>query len=302
MSQLHTLHRTSRRYGLNDCSTIPFGFNTAVLNWSSRIVANGGVAPSHNTMVAVNNFYNGLAATPIMSKIKSLNCYAPDNLMACLTPLINTYGNDPWTNFNNNFKLEDLTVNGLMGNGGSAGSSTVKYLDTGVLGTNYSSDSICGLTVYAYTKGPGGDSNSCDAGYSDKYGTDSTVLSFYRGNTNTFEYCGYNLSDGACTFNSTDVGYLSGNRITNANECMYFANSSNAHTLVGNVVTTGTGTRGAHKIFVHAFNYWQGGENWAASTSRISFAAIHDGLTSSESATFFTLIDTMRRQMGGGYV
>jgi hypothetical protein len=278
-----------------------------VVDWINRIIKNGGTKPSQNTISAVNRFYHNIDSTTIIGKIKSLNCYVPDNLIACLTPLINTYGNDPWTNYNNNFVAGDLTINGLIGNGGAYYLTTTKYLDTGVLGTNYLNDNTAGLTVYAYTSGlnAGGDGGTYDAGYTNWDGTDGDALSFHRSNGNTFGFWAYNINDGTCLFSSTNTGYLSGNRISISDERMYFANSSNTHAQVGNTVTSGTGTRGAHNIYVHAGYLWSnspiGPDPFGASTSRISFAAVHDGLTASESSQFFNFIQAYRQQIGGGW-
>lgn len=152
-----------------------------VVDWVNRIIKNGGTKPSQNTISSINHFYHNIASTTIFGKIQSLNCYVPDNLIAAITPLIKTYGNDPWLNNNSQFVIGDLTINGLIGNGGTQfNQSTVKYLNTGVLGTNYSSDNTAGLTLYVYAAGlnTGGDGGTYDAGYTNDDGSDASALSF----------------------------------------------------------------------------------------------------------------------------
>jgi hypothetical protein len=281
-----------------------------VIDWVIRVQKNGGTKPSQNTISAVNHLYHNIATTAILGKIKALNCYVPDNLTACLTPLLKTYGNDPWTN--SNFVSADLTINGLVGNGGSQFGGA-KYLITGVLGTDYSADSTAGMTLYAYTSGlNGSDGGTYDAGYTNDDGSDGTSLSFHRSNATTLAYWAYKDNDGGalggeCDFNwgsfpSMGQGYLSGNRISTSDQRLYFGNSSNPHAQVGNTVTVGTGARGAHSIYFHTTNHWNFGGPFGASTSRISFAAIHDGLTASESSQFYSFIQSFRQQIGGGWV
>jgi hypothetical protein len=272
-----------------------------VVDWVNRVQINGGTKPSQNTILAVNHFYHNIASTTILGKIKSLNCYVPDNLTACLTPLINTYGNDPWTNYGS-FVSADLTINGLISDGVS------KFLNTGVLGTNYSTDSTSGLTIYGYVSGQGGDIGTYDAGYTNDNGSDAAAISFHFTNNLILGFLAYNFGDGVSEYTYTPAsfgkGYLSGNRISTSDERMYFANSSNAHAQVGNTITSGTGTRGAHNIFVHAVFHWNAGGTtpFGISTSRISFASIHDGLTINESSQFYNFIQSFRQQIGGGWV
>ena len=281
-----------------------------VVDWVNRVQNNGGAKPSQNTISAVDHFYRGLDATTILGKVKSLCCYVPDNVIACITPLIKAYGYDPWLNNNNQFVSSDLTVNGLMGNGaGYSNQSVVKYLNTGVLGTNYSSNTA-GLTVYAYTAGLqlGGDGGTYDAGYTNSAGSQAVAMSFLWHNSYQLAFFAYGESgNAAATYSYSPppyyYGYLSGNLASGTNETLYFANSSYPHALVGS--STYTGAAAAYPIYVHAVNHTDASPpqiTFGASTSRISFVAIHDGLTSNESSQFFNLIQTFRKRIGGGWV
>jgi hypothetical protein len=103
-------------------SVLSVTFN-AVSDWSARIVAAGGAAPSAGTQTAVDTWWTGLSQS-IKNQIIALNFFAPDNLTAACTPFIKGPGNAVWTN--NNFVGGDLSVSGLQGNG------TTKFLDTGL--------------------------------------------------------------------------------------------------------------------------------------------------------------------------
>ncbi len=276
-----------------------------VVDWVNRVQKNGGAKPSQNTIVAVNDFYHNIASTTILGKVKSLNCYVPDNVIAAITPLINTVGRDPWLNNNNQFVAADLTINGLKGNGSDQfNTSVVKFLDTGVSGSNYSNDNTAGLTVYAYTTGLSADAGTYEAGYTNDDGSDGASISFHDNNANIFRFWAFNLNNGGCLFSSTGSGYLSGNRISSTDMRMYFANASIAHSQVAINTGLNTGARAAHNIFVHAVYHWNAGGlvTFGASPSRLSFAAIHDGLTSNESGQFFSFIQAYRQQIGGGWV
>jgi hypothetical protein len=88
-----------------------------VANWALRVSINGGASPSTNTQIALTTFMQSLYNNNIYSKMISVNCLVPDNLIAASTPLIFIAGNSLWTN--HNFVSGDLTVNGLLGNGSS---------------------------------------------------------------------------------------------------------------------------------------------------------------------------------------
>ena len=104
---------------------VPNG-DAAVAAWVARVVANGGATPSASTQTAASTFWNSVSA--LQSQVICLNFFAPDNLIACLTPFIKGPGNDPW--INHNFVTGDLSVTGLQGNGSN------KYVDTGITWAN----------------------------------------------------------------------------------------------------------------------------------------------------------------------
>ena len=80
----------------------------AVYSWADRVVTNGGLYPSSSTIYAVGAFYQGLIDYSLLSELNIVNCFVPDNLVACRTPLVVGIGSDPWTNVN--FATSDLTI------------------------------------------------------------------------------------------------------------------------------------------------------------------------------------------------
>ena len=84
---------------------------------------------------------------------------------------------------------------------------------------------------------------------------------------------------------------------------MFFANSTYPHIQIG---TTATGTMSQVKqaVPVYLFTTYviDSDGTYGNTNSRISFAALHDGLTASESSALYNLVQTMRTSLGGGYV
>jgi len=260
--------------------------HVVVVDWAQRVVINGGASPSLATKAAMHTFCTGLDTASLASKLAALNCFASDSLIAALTPLYYNAGSDPWTN--HNFVVGDLTVNGLIGNGSS------KYLQTGVKpGDVGGQPNSGGLTIYYFT-------NPNDNGaelVGNSGGIPQFGLQFYAG-TVYFDCYAYNtgrISKAASAF----TGYVSGNRTTAAREDLYTANSGTAHSSV----VSGTGAPGAlstNELYCFAAN--NAGVAAYQSAKRLSFAAIHSGLSSGESSTFYSLIQALRTALGGGFV
>lgn len=266
------------------------GPSPPVLSWSQRVVANGGAAPSQATLDALDTFYAALVAAGLDSKMIAVNVYAPDSLIACLTPFIVGPGNDPWTNLGGNFTASELTVDGLQGNGTNMG------LDTGLILADDVSDNDHGLTLYTFSAI---DENKRDAGVLENGGAfqyhhialASTLLNF-------------NTPDAASTLsvaNSTFGGYVCMQRIDATNINAYRANSGTAHALLGTQTNAQTGTLPAtYSLYIHGSN--EVGSLTFPCTRRLSFAAIHSSFSSTQSSDFFDAIQQLRTDFGGGFV
>src|SRR5262249_42790513 len=102
---------------------------------------------------------------------------------------------------------------------------------------------------------------------------------------------------------SPGAGYYSSQRTSSTSHKLYFANSGNAHAQIGSTDSTSfAGSYPNSTIYSHAEHLTTLGVQFYT-TDRISFwAAIVPGFSSTESATFFSMVQTLRTNLGGGYV
>jgi hypothetical protein len=267
--------------------------HATVQDWSNRVQKNGGALPSGDTQRALSDFMKGMDAYNLTPKVKSINCFVPDNLTAALTPLVRIYGNDPWTNVN--FIASDLTINGLKGDG------IGKYLRTGVIPNGFMAAESAGSIYYLVTAGNTNYNciGSCDdtgrlrngwdttAGYGN-YAQSWADANQAKGNNNTAWFVGYICAAKTAT-----------NLIT-----LYWANSTTPHTASG--INTGTDPGGSSIPSSRECAVFSGNEGGvfapAGNSGRLSFAALSRGLLADESKNLYTLIQAMRQQLGGGYV
>jgi hypothetical protein len=264
--------------------------HATVLNWASRVVTNGGAAPSTATKQALHVFCVGLDSASLTAKMKAVCCFAPDNLIASITPLIKVAGNDPWTNVGP-FAAGDLTVNGLIGNASS------KRLTTGVTpSTALASVNDAGLTLYVSSVTNG---TYRDTGFyaSDNLHTFALSVS-YSGNVA--------LAIGKDTLQvgvaSPGAGYYSGNRDSNTSLKLYYAKAASAHAQLG-ATQAGDNTGGALAGSVVPLFCLLANVTYANYTqNRVSFAAYHTSLSLSDSGNLFPLVQALRTALGGGHV
>jgi hypothetical protein len=261
--------------------------------WATRVVANGGVAPSQATKDAIANFQCGLITDGLDTLMISWNAIVPDNLIAAKTPqLVGTGGDDPW-NDGGGFVGGDLTVNGLKatGNPGAA-----KQMATGLNPTTiYASDNDGGITFYSFDNDGGANATS---------GLTATgIMDLQQFAGSTFSDC---YGAGTGRINAADAnftGYVSGNRTAANAHAVYQANSVTPHhTLVSGAGASDTARPNNGGPGVGAgINFWAIGSGGTFSNQRLSFCAIHHGLTSAQSALFFARIQTLRQALGGGF-
>ncbi len=263
-----------------------------VIAWRTTVLNNGGSAPSMNTMKALDWFYKSLRRTSIFNKIKSLNCFVPDNLVACRVPLIANYGLPMWTN--HVFTNSDVTVDGIKGNGSST------YLQTGVIPATDLSLGSAGLTLYSMSD-VGEDKAECDA----NLGTPNDQFGFNgvkRTNSKAYFVCFRQDANGSINPANTDgSGYFSGNRISSTACSIYTAKERRTHTNLGSIAAT-SGALVNYELYVFGSNLTGSPQAGNYSARRLSFLAIHDGLTLEESMVFFQIIQTFRKKIGGGFV
>lgn len=260
--------------------------------WAAQVVTNGGAAPSSTTICAFDTFWSAVVTAGIDSKMLSVNCMAPDSLIAARTPLYKTAGNALWTDAVTPFASGDLTVNGLKSDGAN------KYLKTGIIPSSHiPSATSAGLTVYV-TENPG----SAPRG----------EIGCYDGNTFLLDvdYSGlvlwdcWNFSTGAGRVEVSGyanwTGFMSGNRTASNATAVYKAKSSVPFATVGSHTGSG-GSRPSSEIFAFCIHLG-GGTVSDITTRRLSFVAIHTGLTSGEAQSLYNAIQAMRTTLGGGYI
>lgn len=261
--------------------------HTTVQDWSRRVVKNGGALPSGDTHRALSNFCGGLDKYGLASKMRAVNCFVPDNLIASTTPLIKTYGNDPWTNAA--FVASDLTIAGLKGDG------STKYLDTGVNPSTALAVGSAGCSIYVSLGNTG---NESDNGVWSATPAANQMGMYISYGGSSYWDC-WNSNGGRTSgANASFTGFITFNRTSTTSENVYKASSTVPYTAIA--VASGQssiGTQPNANIYIFRQNGNTGG-----SSKRFSFAAIHDGLSVNDGASFFNLVQTMRQQLGGGYV
>lgn len=259
-------------------------YDSLVIDWLNRVAINGGstnlTTAFPSKISALNTFCQSLRSFGLLSKIKSLNTFFPEcdgannppNLVGMLTPLIKTVGNDPWTN--NNFVVGDATVNGLLGNG------STKYLETNIDPSAVYTSSNSGYTCYVYFPGS----------VLRFIGLDASEYYFRIGGTTWRNSHWTVLQQGSVAYG----GYVSSNHV-GGNLSSYIANSSNPHaSLASQSVTDTAPPAGTLRLL--------GNINANYFSEKMSFAAIHNGLTTQESSDFYNIIQTLRTGFGGGYI
>lgn len=263
-----------------------------VADWVARVVANGGASPSAGTQAALATFIMSCASDGTLSLLKSFCFFPADSLTAAITPVLVGGGNDPWTN--SGFVSGDLDMNGLKGNGSS------NYLNTGLIpGTVFSSDANGGLSVYAYT---GNNLGSIELGCE---GSGYNINSFhmYVDWSDGVTYCDiFGASGGRMSAsNSAWRGFVTGNRTASNAASLYKANSLTTFAAINSIATASDQTRSTTRpVFCFAVN--SNGTAGVYSSKRLSFAAVHDGLDSTQASNFYTRVYQLRKDLHGGYV
>ena len=291
---IHTLHRGSRRYSLNDYPVsssmiawagfpVPAAHLAITTNWSEKVVSNGGATPSDGTLTAIDNFWTTLVNYDLTGSIYEMNIYAPDSLIACTTPLTSSVNNLSWSN--HNFLSGDLTVNGLKGDG------STKYLDTGISPARIFNTGSAGLTYYI-TSTPGGATEGVEPGFRTYW------------NNNPIYWDCWNTGGGRLSTNpasSSRAGFISWVRTTTAASAVYYASVASGSTVQN--IASGTGQNnigsppGGPTIW---FNGCNGLSQWFSVP--ISFAALHAGMSVTQSQGLFNAVKTLRNALGGGAV
>lgn len=275
------------------------GVHANVIDWAKRVVTNGGAFPSRTSILAMDGFYRAVVAAGIDTKMKSCCVFVPDGIIAASTPIFKAYGNDPWTNTGaSGFSSSSLTIMGLKGTGND-------YFNTGVAPTTaFASDNTGGLSLYAIDDGPvflgGPDIGVWDATSFNANNKNFGLYAVFSDNNCYWDCFGSGTGRISASNIANPGGYISGNRTASNATAIYHAHSRLAHA----TLTSGSGVPNATRPTknVYCFGLNLNGTSYTASSIRLSMAAIHDGLTSSESSAFFDAIQACRKALGGGFV
>ncbi len=264
--------------------------------WAANVVLQGGAAPASGTISAINTFWAALVSAGIDTKMVAINVFAPDNLTATRVPILARAGNAIWTN--HNFVSGDLSTSGLKGDGSS------KYLDTGIIPNSMpgTTDSSAGLSLLMSVNPSS--TNGFDIGCGGNV-TNSQFAVHINGISNTTPFICWTFTTSGTTYinpappSATFAGFISGNRTASNALAVYAASTSHAFSTLG----TGSGSNsstafGPSPLCVFALNSLGSITNYSNRT--LSFAAIHAGLTSTETQALYNAVAALRTSLGGG--
>jgi hypothetical protein len=267
----------------------PYGFLYDMgLLWSNNVVRNGGANPSTGTVTNLDNFWNGLVAAGLDGGTRdnkgsfTINTFAPDNLIASITPFVYYLGANPWQN-NGPFVSGDLTVNGLIGNGGAKFLAPVL---TGSMFTNLATS----VAWYPYTE--------TVLGSQVDYGTVQAAQGQLLG-VNTIFRNGQSTANDIVPGSPQGNGFYADNRTSGTDHKAYFANSGNAFAQTGGTDSTLYNVAMSANPFI-VFGYSDGVPH-LTTTSRLSYFSVHHNFTATDLSNEFNLVQTLRTALGGGF-
>jgi len=285
---------------------LPSEIDPLVTQWVEALVVSSGstaARPSENTKTAMSNFIKSLRTSGLFDKMLMVNCIAPDNQVAALTPVI---GNNFRVWVNSGVTIGNLNV-GLNGSGGSSFFNT-QFNPW----REFPNSASAGFSVYVSQIT--GAANTYDFGMTDGAGVN--MFAFKANDTNVSRAFIWNGSGGAQGFTTTvncpaNGGYFSGNRTSTQREglALYFANTTITHSLIssGSLGAGSSGSEGfisgldVYGVFLGATRLLPGATSFGSTTNKYSFCACHLGLTETESSNLYQYVNTMRQSFGGGY-
>jgi hypothetical protein len=268
---------------------------TVVADWVVRVGNNGGAAPSAATQTALKDFVCGCVADGTWTKLKAVNVFVPDNLIACITPLLVGTGSDPWGNEGGNFVGGDLTVNGLTGNASNKTLTTTIHLST------FIPVNTGGFAWYCYNAANNGVSLGVYDEVKGMFGISAIggTTQVANGNTNAQPPAG----DLIVVNPNVGNGYFASVRTGATDNRVFFANSTNPHAQVG--VTDTHSWTGPFSVFGTGFQIFALQDTLGAeqlfSSDTISFVAFYQDFTATDSANLYTRVQALRVTLGGGF-
>lgn len=261
--------------------------------WADRVVVNGGPRPSGASQTVVAVLKCGLITAGIDSKMISWNLFVPDSLIAAASP--QQPGDDLQTFWNlQNFVPGDLTLAGLKGD------AATKFINPGqTINTTSRSAQSIGISVYTSVASISANERAA-GGIQSTFSTPGIVLGTHDNTPNSTALNGANPGNIISTL-SPGAGFYSDQRVSNVDHRLYYGSSLSPLAQLGATdAVPYNGIFSDSDPFFFCIN--QGGSVLLLSSETLSAAIITTGLTSSEVTALFTLFQTARQSLGGGYV
>lgn len=264
----------------------------AAIDWSNRVATNGGGAVSMATLKAVSQWYAAInGAGTILAKIKSCILITPGSIIEAVTPIVKTFGTDPWGHTGS---LE-LTVNGLRS------MALNNYVSSGCIPSAcFASTSTGGLTAYVVATTTS-DSAAVDIGCTSDASHYCALYSNFYINPNQYAVGDmYNNTNNFFSNASPGKGFFSANVVGGTGQ-MYFGNAGGGLVALGASRPGAAGTLPTFQIYAMGLNS-SGAIAGTTTVRRYSHFCIHDGFTLAEETVYFNATQALRVKLGGGYV
>lgn len=261
--------------------------STQANDWANRVVINGGPMPSANSISAYKTFVESLLLASVWSKMKHVNGFAPDSLIAAETPFLKTLGTrDPYTI---NTGAPTVNVNGVL-------FAPVGSFNIGITPSTDLNLTNQGFSWYAST---GIDVNHYELGCFNVATQNAVMMRWAFTGATKGAYTNSNGGSGSISNGTPIAGFHSWNRLTNTNFKLYRASSTHPFAQDGSDAV-------ANPNGLPTIEFTVGGCNIDGTTNntsnRFSFFAVHDGLTSTEAQNLYNAVQALRTAFGGGFV
>jgi len=260
-----------------------------------------------NTINCLNTFVRGCRFDGIWSQMIEVNCIlfitgGLDNLDLAMTPLILSpagapiNGNRMWQGLG--FTQADATANGVVGSVGGQYRAFTNLIPSNC----FASDTNAGASVYISSIT---NTAAIDFGCFGTVGSACFQVSTdFSDNLTRFD-CWENADLNGETQAAAPgkSGFYSMSRIAASDTRIYFGNSTNAFSQIG---STNANPLGGNKASVNqTILMWctrsNAGTPFSFTDRRLSFIAIHNGLTTSQTQSLFNRVQALRTCLGGGF-
>jgi hypothetical protein len=260
-----------------------------------------------NAISCLNAFVRGCRTDGTWSSMIEVNCIVfinggVDNLSLAMTPLIlgpagaPINGNRMWQGLG--FTQADATINGTIGNVGGQYRAFTSMIPANIL-----NDTSAGITIYSSNMT---NTAAIDVGTFGTVGSACFQFSLDFNDNKTRYDCWENADlNGETQAPAPGVGgFYSASRIAASDTRIYFGNSTNAFAQIGatNVNPLGGNAASCNQAMLAWCTKSNAGTPFDFTDRRLSFIAVHKGLTAGQTQSFFNRVQTLRTCLGGGFV